>query len=160
MHEKQILTRSPQEGSILSMAGGDYRIIISGKETDGAYASIEMTVPPGAGPPPHSHPEIDESFFVLEGEVLFHSEDGNFIAKKGAYVRIPKGGLIHQFKNMSDQPAKLLCTVFPAGLEIAFEETALYLKEHPEMPLEEKKKVIVQIAEQHGSKLFPPNYFG
>lgn len=35
------------EGEYLGIAGGNYRIIISGEQTSGNYAVIEMTVPPG-----------------------------------------------------------------------------------------------------------------
>lgn len=45
------------QGERLGIAGGNYRIIISGAQTNGNYAVIEMTVPSGGGPPPHSHPD-------------------------------------------------------------------------------------------------------
>ncbi len=56
----------------LSIAGGSYRIVLSGAQTNGEFAIIEMTVPPGAGANPHAHPNIVETFMVLEGEVTFN----------------------------------------------------------------------------------------
>src|SRR5690349_6065991 len=106
--ENNILTTGSDEGQMLKIAGGDYRIIISGEQTKGSFAVIEMSVPPGAGPVPHSHADIEESFYVLEGEVNFKSENGGYLATKGAFVSIPTGGMIHSFKNLTDQPAKLL----------------------------------------------------
>jgi quercetin dioxygenase-like cupin family protein len=93
---KKIWAVNSEEGNKLSIAGGSYRIVISGEQTNGEFAVIEMTVPVGAGPPPHSHERIDESFYVLEGEVTFHSENGSYLATKGAFVNIPKGGLINR----------------------------------------------------------------
>ncbi len=113
-----IKTIDSSQGQKLNIAGGEYRIIISGEQTDGAYAIIEMTVPIGAGPVPHSHPNFEETFYVLEGELTFLSERGQFLAKKGATISIPRGGAIHNFKNNSDRSAKILCTVIPAGLDI------------------------------------------
>lgn len=42
-----ISTFSHQEGETLGVAGGNYRIILSGDQTNHAYAVIEMLVPPG-----------------------------------------------------------------------------------------------------------------
>jgi quercetin dioxygenase-like cupin family protein len=97
----KILTTSCKQGHKLSIAGGDYRIVISGKQTNGSYAVIEMSVPVNADPVPHSHPNFEESFYVLEGEISFKSENGDFVAKKDSFVSIPKGGIIHNFKNLT-----------------------------------------------------------
>jgi quercetin dioxygenase-like cupin family protein len=110
------------EGKTLAVAGGIYRVIISGKETNGNYAVIEMLVPPGGGPPPHSHPNIQEMFYVTEGELLYKTETGTELVKVGGFVNIPFGGAIHCFKNKSDSNARVLCTVVPAGLEEIFLE--------------------------------------
>ncbi len=156
---KKILAVNSEEGKSLNIAGGDYRIVISGEQTNGEFAVIEMTIPVGAGPPPHEHEHIDESFYVLEGEVSFHSENGSYLAKKGAFVNIPKGGMIHCFKNQSSQPAKLLCTVIPAGLDECFVETSNFIAGHPDISEEERKTGIMNIAEKYGNNIYPPNYF-
>ena len=71
------ITVGPAGGKILSIAGGNYRILVSGKETGGAFATIEMLVPPRNGPGPHSHANFYESFYIIEGEVEVHSEAGS-----------------------------------------------------------------------------------
>lgn len=109
------------DGRFLGVAGGNYRVIISGKDTGGAYSVIEMLVPPGGGPPPHSHPLTQETFYVLEGEVIFETELGHQVVQQGGFVAIPFGGAIHCFQNTSEATARLLCTVMPAGLEDVFE---------------------------------------
>jgi len=122
MDVNNITVRGGDEGELLSIAGGKYRILISGEETGGNYAVIEMNVPPGGGPNPHAHPEMQEMFYVAEGEIEFRTESGKTIARKGGFVNIPFGGAVHAFKNISAQPAKLICTVVPSGLEVMFKE--------------------------------------
>ena len=153
-----IITVSETEGHKLKIAGGNYRIIISGKQTDGEYAVIEMSVPPGAGPNPHSHPDFTETFYVLEGEVSFKSELGRYVAEKGSFVNIPKGGIVHGFKNLSNEPAKLLCTVTPAGLDDLFEEMAEYMEIASSDTESETKEKITAIFEKYGQQMFPPDY--
>lgn len=155
--KQPITTVNQTQGKKLKIAGGNYRIIISGEQTNGEYAVIEMSVPPGAGPNPHSHADFSETFYVLEGEVTFKSEAGTYIAKQNSFINIPKGGIVHGFKNLSDNPAKLLCTVTPAGLDNLFEEMAGYLETNADTEIETKEK-INSIFEKYGQKMFPPNY--
>lgn len=150
------------EGRHISVVGDTYRIIISGKESRGDYAIIDMLVPPGGGPPPHAHPSFHESFYVIEGEVEFKTEAGRHIAKKGDLINIPKGGAIHGFKNISKNMAHLLCTVVPAGLDDFFQEIGTPVKEgeflQPPHPDEEGLKKLQAIAEKYGQVLYPPDY--
>ncbi|MEO6286926.1 MAG: cupin domain-containing protein [Dyadobacter sp.] len=140
------------KGEVLSIAGGSYRIMVTGSETNGDYATIEMTVPPGGGPGPHAHAGFHETFYVLEGEVEIRTENGSYTATAGSYAAIPKGGVVHCFKNKTDQVARLLCTVVPAGLEAFFIEIAQATEPAPDM------KKMNAIAEKYGQKLYPPDY--
>lgn len=106
--QQRISQYHPTGGELLSVAGGKYRILVSGKQTNGAFATIEMSVPPQSGPGSHSHANFFESFYILEGEVEVHSEAGFYTAKKGAFVVVPEGGIIHNFKNVSHQVALLI----------------------------------------------------
>lgn len=157
--ENKILTIDSSEGKRLPIAGGSYRIVVSGKQTNGEFAVIEMTVPFGAGANPHSHENITETFYVLEGEITFQTKAGNYVAPKGAFVKIPKGGLVHGFKNKTENPAKLLCTVMPAGLDDCFIEANDYLTTNPNDSETDKKLHLSTIAEKYGNKIFPIDYF-
>jgi quercetin dioxygenase-like cupin family protein len=156
------LTVGVQEGQNLSVVGDTYRILVTGKETGGVFATIDMLIPPGGGPGPHAHPDFEETFYVIEGEVEVKSEAGTYLAKKGSYVVIPKGGIVHCFKNKSDKIVHLLCTVVPSGLEEMFLEigkpVALgdFLPPPPMDP--ESLKKLIAIAEKYGQKVFPPDY--
>lgn len=156
--KKDIKTIDEHQGKKLNIAGGEYRIITSGKETNGAYAIIEMTVPVGAGPVPHSHPDFEEIFYVVEGELFFRSETASFLAQKGATVTIPKGGVIHNFKNNSDKVAKLLCTVIPAGLDDFFVEFSEFFQSNQDKGVD-IKQFLVPLSEKYGQTLYSPNYW-
>lgn len=54
----------------------------------------------------HAHDNEDESFIVLEGEVLFQTEEGNFLLTAGQGIVIPKG-LRHCPKAAAEGPMPL-----------------------------------------------------
>lgn len=151
-----------EDGQNISVVGDNYRILISGKQTGGAFATIDMLVPPGGGPGPHAHAAFEETFYVVDGEVEVKSEAGAYTAKKGSYVVIPKGGIVHGFKNKSDKMAHLLCTVVPAGLEEFFLEIGKPVAVGTFLPAPEMNpemmKNLIPIIEKYGQKVFPPDY--
>jgi quercetin dioxygenase-like cupin family protein len=123
-----------------------------------------MLIPPNGGPGPHAHAEFQESFYVIEGEVEFKSEISTYTAKKGSFVNIPPGGIVHSFKNKADKTAHLCCLVIPAGLEAFFKEIGEPVSPGaflppPKMTVELLKKW-QEIAEKYGQKIFPPDYLG
>ncbi|MBE9583094.1 cupin domain-containing protein [Mucilaginibacter sp. JRF] len=136
------------EGQQYNVAGGQYRILVSRADTDGSYAVIEMNVPPGGGPLPHAHPEIEETFYVAEGEIVFNTDNGPVSVSAGSFVRIPLNGGVHAFKNTSGKPARLLCTVMPAGLDEMFKEVSTATPEQ-----------IPAIITKYNQQLYPADYF-
>lgn len=158
------MTIDASDGQNLSVVGDTYRLVITGEQTGGAYAAIEMLVPPQGGPGPHAHAGFQESFYVLEGEILVKTEHQSYTARKGSFVNIPLGGVVHSFKNVSDAVAHLWCVVVPAGLEQLFQEigrpvTAGTFLPPPVMGPEEQQR-LKSIAAKHGQQLFPPDYLG
>jgi quercetin dioxygenase-like cupin family protein len=104
----------------VAVVGDVYTILLTGEQTAGRYALIDMLVPPGGGPPPHRH-DFEEMFHVLEGEVEVLFRGAKSTARAGETVNIPANAL-HAFKNVSNKPARLLCMVSPAGEEQFFLE--------------------------------------
>jgi len=160
--ETRITIIEKQQGLFLGVAGGNYRVVIPGEQTDNKYAVIEMTVPPGGGPPPHSHPLIQETFYVLEGEIEFKTENGRSMVHQGGFVSIPLGGAAHCFRNVSQAPVKLLCTVMPAGLEKLFQKIGSPAKPGEFLPVpvltEERKELLKQLDEENHQKTYPMDY--
>src|SRR5450432_4645488 len=91
----------------ISVAGGTYTILVTGKDTGGRYSLIDMLVPPGGGPPPHRH-DFEEMFTVIEGEVELTFRGARSVARAGETVNIPANAP-HFFRNTSQAPARLLC---------------------------------------------------
>jgi quercetin dioxygenase-like cupin family protein len=102
----------------ISVAGGTYTILVTGKETAGRYSLIDMLVPPRGGPPPHRH-DFEEMFTILDGEIELIFRGGAHRASAGSTVNIPANAP-HSFKNVSDKPARMLCMCTPAGQEEFF----------------------------------------
>jgi hypothetical protein len=153
---ENITMRSNTEGEIIGVAGGNYRIIISGEETNGNYAVIEMLVPPGGGPLPQ------ELFFLIEGKLEFKTEAGKQIVNEGGFINIPFEGDIHCFKNTSDKLAKLLCTVIPAGLENVFIELGTSAEYGQFIPVAENTPehvtLIQKVDEKYGLTIYAQDF--
>ena len=158
----QLSVTGPHEGDVISVVGDTYRILVSGKETNGSYAAIDMLIPPNGGPGPHAHADVQEAFYVLEGEIEIKTQEKTIIAKKGAYVNIPLGGLVHQFKNKTQNLTHMLCILTPGGMEKMFEEIGTPIKAGEFMPPPEMTPELIKkfgaIAEKYGQKLYPPDY--
>jgi quercetin dioxygenase-like cupin family protein len=164
MDTKPVKITPPDKGKAISLVGDTYRILISGEDTGGYYAAIDMLIPPKGGPGPHSHFDIHESFFVIEGVVEVYSEGSDsYTARQGAFISIPKGGIVHSFKNESDSIAHLLCYVAPSGMENFFAEAGEPVRwgdfKSPTEMTPEKKNKLKKLAEKHRQKLFPSDFF-
>ena len=162
MRPTSIRTLDPDAAPPLSVAGGTYGTLVSGKDTGGAYAVISMLVPPGGGPGPHAHAAMQETFYVVAGEVVVRSETQRYVARRGAAIHIGHGGAIHSFRNESTDVAHLLCIVVPAGLEEMFAEVGTPVAPGTFLPLPvlgpEDRLRMQAIAERYGTEMFPPNH--
>ncbi|TSD63349.1 cupin domain-containing protein [Inquilinus sp. KBS0705] len=159
------IVTGPNEGTTIAMAGNTYRMLVTGKQTGGEFAVMDFLIPPGGGPGPHAHANFQESFYVTEGEVEVKSEAGTYIAKKGSFVTIPKGGIVHQFKNKTDNMAQMICIVVPAGLEEFFMQIGTQVEPGerqsatpPPPPDAEAMKALMALAQKYGQELYPPDY--
>ena len=117
---RRLTVANPEDPKMrhVSVAGGTYTILVTGKETGGRYCLIDMLVPPGGGPPPHRH-DFEEMFTILEGEIELSFRGEAKQASTGSTVNIPANAP-HSFKNKSDKPARLLCMCTPSGQEEFF----------------------------------------
>lgn len=79
------------EGEAFWLLGMLQTIRIGRDDTAGKYGLIEIVVPAGVGSPWHIHPEEDEWFYVLEGEITFWVADRRLSLKAGSFAFGPKG---------------------------------------------------------------------
>ncbi|MGD9647673.1 MAG: cupin domain-containing protein [Pirellulales bacterium] len=151
--------RSRGDGRLVAVVGDLYRFLATGAETGGAYALWEAKVLPGGGPPPHTHSREEESFYVLDGEVTFYVGDERLVAAAGTFINMPIG-VLHAFRNETDQPARMLISVAPAGLEEMFFEVGQAVADGTTSvgpPSAEEIARLLEVAPRYGVKIQLPN---
>jgi quercetin dioxygenase-like cupin family protein len=88
-----------------------------GNETGGSYALFEEVVFPGQeGLPGHVHTLEDETWYMLEGELVWTLGGQDFLGKKGSFIHLPRF-VPHSCANKSNKPARMVITYAPAGFE-------------------------------------------
>jgi mannose-6-phosphate isomerase-like protein (cupin superfamily) len=70
---------------------------------------IEHHVGSGAAAPLHVHHDVDDSFYLLRGQLAVRCGDDTFVATVGDYVCLPKG-VPHALSNVGQEEAVLLQT--------------------------------------------------
>jgi uncharacterized cupin superfamily protein len=140
------------------VVGDLYTVKASGEDTGGAFALIEVLVPPQSGPPPHVHSREDEAFYILEGEFEVHINEQRVTAGPGSWVTLAKGSR-HHFKNISSTLAKLLILSTPAGLDQFFLEAgreAIDRSPQSGAPTPADRKRLLAIAPKYGIEIRAP----
>lgn len=163
--KRPLAVSMPAERRNYAVGADTYSIVLTGSDTAGAYAFIDMHVPPGGGPMPHAH-EFEEMFYVVEGEVEAFCHDARTKATAGTAINIPSWAP-HMFKNLSPVvPARLSCFVVQAGLEDEFAEigTPVATRTSSPPPVDpaqkaELKKRMPAIAKRYHAKVLPPETF-
>jgi len=107
----------------IGLVGNTYTILLSGRDTAGRFCLIDMHIPPGGGPPPHRH-DFEETFVLLEGEIVATFRGEKTVVRAGETVHIPANAP-HQFRNASDGAVRMLCVCSPAGQEDFFREVGV-----------------------------------
>lgn len=127
---------------------------VTAEDTAGAYSVFEDWIPPGAGPVPHTHTKEDETIYVLEGELRAWLGGEQHDVKVGEFVHMPRG-VQHYFKNISDQPTRLLLSYTPGGFEQWFLDIGKPVadtdQKAPEIKPDDIKRAVAA-AEKYGVK--------
>jgi quercetin dioxygenase-like cupin family protein len=113
-HGRESLDRSVwYNGSLMTF-------LATGEDTHGQLALIETVARRGNVPPPHIHHREDETFYVLEGEVVVSVGDRTIKGTAGTMFFLPRD-VAHSFTIESEQ-SRMLILLTPAGLEGWFKE--------------------------------------
>jgi mannose-6-phosphate isomerase-like protein (cupin superfamily) len=70
---------------------------------------IEHHVGPGGRAPLHLHHRLEDSFYLLSGELALRCGDESFVVRAGDYVSLPRG-VPHTLANVGDVEAVMLQT--------------------------------------------------
>ncbi|MEQ9440403.1 MAG: quercetin 2,3-dioxygenase [Cyclobacteriaceae bacterium] len=111
------------EGNLLNVLGDQQTVKLTGKDTNGQFTLIEEENAPGTMIPPHIHENEDEVFKVLEGQLELTVGDQKTVLNAGDLAFGPRG-IPHSWKVVGDKNAKVILSVFPAGIETMFEALA------------------------------------
>ena len=109
------------QGTELRIFGNPQYHKVVGADTGEQIFEWVDDVVPGSGIPPHVHTKEDEIFRVLQGEVEIMIGDDTTVLKAGDMAFAPKN-LVHSWKVIGEQKAKMWVSAFPSGMEHMFHE--------------------------------------
>ena len=95
--------------------GGVFTWKATAQETGGAFLIFEDDLDGGKVTPLHLHPEADETFYMLEGEILLHIDGHERRLGAGGIAVLPRG-VPHAYVVTSPK-ARMLCFQTPGSGE-------------------------------------------
>ena len=101
--------------------GGLHTWLVREREVGDGFLLFEDTVDPGKRTPLHTHPDADETFYLLAGSMLLHVDGIEHEVRAGG-VAVVARGVPHAFM-AQDEGARMLCLHTPGGGE-SFYRTA------------------------------------
>ena len=75
---------------------------------------LEMTLPVGSAPPLHVHDDLDDTWYILEGQMVVRCGDDDLVVGAGHWVSMPRG-VPHTFRVVSEREARILLVHDNAG---------------------------------------------
>lgn len=139
--------RQPGEGEQRWFAGGGvFTWKATCADTDGAMLMFEDHLEGGKVTPMHFHPDADETFYMLDGEIKLNISGEETLLGTGGIVVIPKD-VPHAFM-VTTPTARMLCVQTPGSGE-AFYMNASDPAETAERVVDFKR--IAQVAEETGA---------
>jgi len=68
---------------------------------------LEMTLPVGSSAPLHVHDDLDDTWYILDGEMVVRCGDDVSTVGAGCWVSMPRG-VPHTFRVVGDREARIL----------------------------------------------------
>jgi quercetin dioxygenase-like cupin family protein len=100
----------------IEFAGTQVEILVPGEVSDGRFALLRLTNPPGVWTPPHRHRREEETVYVLAGSLIVETQSGMRVLRAGEVAFLPRGG-VHRLGNDGPAPAMALLLCTPSGFE-------------------------------------------
>ena len=134
------------EGERLWIVGDTMTFKATGESTGGGLVLIENLTAPGGGPPPHVHTHEHEFFYVLDGTFELRIGDELHALQPGGFAYVPRG-TVHNFRNTSLTPSRILVGFTPGGIEDFFREAGRPATDDgPAPPLDEDEIARTTVA--------------
>lgn len=130
-----------------NVLGMDVSLKIAGSDTNGQMSMFYAEYHKNQGPPLHLH-DVDETFYITEGEFIFQMGDTRVTAVAGNTLFVPRM-MQHAFLTISEK-GKMIFMVNPTGkVEVLFERLSSY----QEMPSIDE---VVRVHEEFGLQIVGP----
>ena len=122
MSSRSAIIRAEDEGEAVWFNSDLFVFKATADETDGAFTLFEESSQRGKRTPLHLHPNVDETFCVIEGEILVHVEGLDTIVGQGGVASVPRG--VRHAVLVTSETARVLTFVTPGSreLELFFKE--------------------------------------
>lgn len=146
------------EGEAFWLLGMLETVKVSAKDTGGQFGLLEIVVKPGDGSPWHVHPDEDEWFYVLDGEITFWVQDTKLDLKPGSFAFGPKN-VPHTFIGAGAKPARALVGFMPMLFETFLREVGQHATAHvlpPPPPGPPDVAKLIPIAKRGGMIILGP----
>jgi quercetin dioxygenase-like cupin family protein len=161
MPTRRAIIRSEEEGDTLWFNNDLFTFKATADETDSAFTMFEELSQRGKVTPLHMHPEGDETFCVITGEIIVYVDGAERIVGPGGVASVPRG--VPHAVMVSSETARMLTLVTPGyrALELFFREVGTPATERslpPSVPLPLER--IRAAAMKHGSVVIlgPPPF--
>ncbi|WP_427893455.1 cupin domain-containing protein [Kribbella sp. GL6] len=116
---------APQDAAVYNHVDMLCRILLDGRDTDGAFALVEERAAVGAMTPRHVHSRESETLMVLEGALEAWSEGRSTEVEAGSLIYLPPGRA-HAFRVVS-AAARYYNLITPSGFESFFRDSGVLL---------------------------------
>lgn len=114
--------------------GGVHSWVATEADTGGAFLMFEDELDAGKLTPLHRHPDADETFYMLSGEVLLHIDGLERRLATGGIAIIPRG-VPHAFMVTSAE-ARMLCLQTPGSGEAFYRQASDPAGDGPPPPVD------------------------
>ena len=111
---------------------------------------LEMTLPVGSSAPLHVHDNLDDTWYILEGEMVVRCGDDVSTVGAGYWVSMPRG-VPHTFRVVGDRDARILLVHDNASFRDLIRDLGVPAGAHvvPSQPVFPSMDDLVRVASAH-----------
>jgi mannose-6-phosphate isomerase-like protein (cupin superfamily) len=117
---------NPGQGETVSLRGTEVTFKVRSEQAAGASCT-QWTATPGFDTGLHVHERLEETWYVLDGELEFCLGEDTVRAGAGTCVFVPPG-TAHAFANRTEEPARFLLFMSPSTHDRYFVDLAAILR--------------------------------
>ena len=119
---------------------------------------LEMTLPVGAAPPLHVHDNLDDTWYILEGQMVVRCGDEELVVGAGNWVSMPRG-VPHTFLVVGEREARILLVHDNASFRDLIRELGIPTGTQivPAQPIFPSMEELARVARAHDLRPIGPS---